>query len=51
VQVARHARFRAVGLKVRIAPAASADQAAQAASRLRTRRRARPKGARRPRTG
>jgi hypothetical protein len=35
IQLVRQARFRRIGLTVRIAPAASADQAAKAAARLR----------------
>ena len=41
IQVVRHGRFRRTGLAVRIAPAASAEQAAKAAGRLRSRRRER----------
>jgi hypothetical protein len=45
IQIVHQARFRRVGLEVRIAPAASADQAAGAAVRLRARH---PRSSRRP---
>src|SRR5437762_4055935 len=52
IQLVRHARFRRLGLKVRIAPAATTQQAAEEASRLRAKGRSKPKsGPRRPRRG